>query len=126
MIDRTATLPYAQASDQFEAEVAELERTYHSKANPLWAWVTSVDHKSIGKRYIATCFAFFLLAGLNAAVMRMQLARPENHIVGPDRYNQGLRGRDPQHPVTLSGDRPPSAAAAGRGRRTCSTGRVAA
>src|SRR5829696_8053776 len=88
VIDRTATLPYAQASDQFEAEVAELERTYESHANPLWAWVTSVDHKSIGKRYIATCFAFFLLAGLNAAVMRMQLARPENHIVGPDRYNQ--------------------------------------
>src|SRR5829696_1573870 len=88
VIDRTATLPYAQASDQFEAEVAELERTYESHANPLWAWVTSVDHKSIGKRYIATCFAFFLLAGLNAAIMRLQLARPENDIVGPDRYNQ--------------------------------------
>jgi cytochrome c oxidase subunit I+III len=31
---------------------------------------------------------WFLLAGLNAAVMRLQLARPENGIVGPDRYNQ--------------------------------------
>ncbi|HEV7992741.1 MAG TPA: cytochrome c oxidase subunit I [Gemmatimonadaceae bacterium] len=71
-----------------DADIAELTRTYRSDANGLWAWVTSVDHKSIGKRYVATCFAWFLLAGINAVIMRMQLARPENHIVGPDRYNQ--------------------------------------
>ena len=88
MIDRTATVTHAPASDQYEAEVAELERTYESHANPFWAWVTSVDHKSIGKRYIITTFVFFILAGLNAGIMRLQLARPENHIVGPDRYNQ--------------------------------------
>jgi cytochrome c oxidase subunit 1 len=54
----------------------------------LIGWLTSVDHKSIGKRYVITAFAFFLLGGLEAAIMRMQLARPENHVVGPDLYNQ--------------------------------------
>ena len=70
---------------------AELRRTLHD----VWAdrpgfvgWLMSVDHKSIGKRYIITAFAFFLLGGLEAAVIRMQLARPENHVVGPDLYNQ--------------------------------------
>ena len=70
---------------------AELRRTLHD----VWAdkpglagWLMSVDHKSIGKRYVITAFMFFLLGGLEAAVMRMQLARPENHVVGPDLYNQ--------------------------------------
>jgi cytochrome c oxidase subunit 1 len=54
----------------------------------LLGWLTSVDHKSIGKRYVITAFAFFLLGGLEAAVIRMQLARPENHVVGPDLYDQ--------------------------------------
>jgi cytochrome c oxidase subunit 1 len=69
------------------AGTAELTRTYASHGG-VWGWVTSVDHKSIGKRYIVTCFAWFALAGINAAIMRLQLARPESHIVGPDRYNQ--------------------------------------
>jgi cytochrome c oxidase subunit I+III len=47
-----------------------------------------VDHKSIGKRYIITTFLFFVLGGLEAAVMRAQLARPENGLIGPDAYNQ--------------------------------------
>jgi heme/copper-type cytochrome/quinol oxidase subunit 1 len=51
-------------------------------------WFTHVDHKSIGRRYITTAFIFFLLGGLLAAVMRLQLARPDNHVVGPDLYNQ--------------------------------------
>jgi cytochrome c oxidase subunit I+III len=51
-------------------------------------WFCAVNHKNISKRFIVTCLVFFALAGLMAAVMRMQLSRPENHIVGPDMYNQ--------------------------------------
>jgi cytochrome c oxidase subunit 1 len=54
----------------------------------LWGWLTSTDHKSIGKRYIITAFVFFLLGGLEAALMRAQLTRPENAFIGPDLYNQ--------------------------------------
>ena len=48
----------------------------------------SVDHKSIALRYIITAFVFFLLGGIEAAMMRAQLARPENTLLGPDAYNQ--------------------------------------
>ena len=51
-------------------------------------WLTTVDHKSIGKRYIITAFAMFLAGGILAAMMRTQLMRPENTILGPDRYDQ--------------------------------------
>jgi cytochrome c oxidase subunit I+III len=51
-------------------------------------WFSHVDHKSIGRRYLLTAFAFFLLAGILAALMRIQLARPDNHFLGPDLYDQ--------------------------------------
>jgi cytochrome c oxidase subunit I+III len=67
--------------------VAEMERTWRD-APGLWGWLTTTDHKSIGKRYIATAFLFFLLGGLEAAMIRAQLSRPENRLLDPDLYNQ--------------------------------------
>jgi cytochrome c oxidase subunit I+III len=75
------------AGEAEQAELERLERTWRGLPG-LWGWITTVDHKSIAKRYIATAFVWFLLAGLNAGVMRLQLSRPENGIVGPDRYDQ--------------------------------------
>jgi cytochrome c oxidase subunit I len=66
---------------------ARLEKTW-STAPGLWGWLTTLDHKRIGLRYIVTAFAFFALAGLLAFVMRLQLSRAENDLVGPDLYNQ--------------------------------------
>jgi cytochrome c oxidase subunit I len=66
---------------------ARLEKTW-SAAPGLWGWLTTLDHKRIGVRYIVTAFVFFALAGLLAFVMRLQLARAESHLVGPDLYNQ--------------------------------------
>jgi cytochrome c oxidase subunit 1 len=85
--DVIVSAPFAPASDPYRTEIEELSRTYRGIGG-LWGWITSVDHKSIAKRYIVTCFLWFLLGGLNAGVMRLQLARPENHVLGPDRYNQ--------------------------------------
>src|SRR5205823_11844806 len=42
----------------------------------------------IGVRYIVTAFVFFLLAGIEALIMRAQLSAPGRHIVGPETYNQ--------------------------------------
>ena len=53
-----------------------------------WGWMTAVGHKSIAKRYVATAFVAFLLAGLLAVAIRAQLARPESSLIGPDRYDQ--------------------------------------
>ena len=54
----------------------------------MWSWVTTVDHKRIGILYGYTSFAFFILGGLEALLIRTQLARPENTVVDADTYNQ--------------------------------------
>jgi cytochrome c oxidase subunit 1 len=64
-----------------------LEQTWHVPDGFL-GWFKVVDHRTIGLRYIVTAFAFFLVAGVLAALMRIQLAVPDNHFLGPDRYNQ--------------------------------------
>ena len=70
-----------------QREREELERTW---ARPIGfrGWFADTDHKAIAKRYIVTAFIFFLLGGIEAALMRIQLAFPENHFLNPDRYNQ--------------------------------------
>jgi cytochrome c oxidase subunit I+III len=69
------------------AEHARLQAAWRDPPGFI-GWLMRVDHRSIGKRYIATAFVFFLLAGLLAVLMRLQLARPENGLIGPDLYNQ--------------------------------------
>ncbi|HEY0414521.1 MAG TPA: cytochrome c oxidase subunit I [Allosphingosinicella sp.] len=64
-----------------------LERTW-GDAPGLWGWLTTTDHKRIGKRYIVTAMVFLILGGLLALVMRLQLAKPESGLITPDRYNQ--------------------------------------
>jgi cytochrome c oxidase subunit 1 len=68
-------------------ESADLDRTWRGRPG-LWGWLTSTDHKQIGRRYVVTAFTFFLLGGIEAAMMRAQLARPESRLIGPDLYNQ--------------------------------------
>ncbi|MET3858607.1 cytochrome c oxidase subunit I [Rhizobium sp. OAE497] len=54
----------------------------------LWGALSTVDHKIIGRRYIATAFVFLLLGGVLALAMRLQLSTPEARYISPDRYNQ--------------------------------------
>jgi cytochrome c oxidase subunit I len=54
----------------------------------LAGWLSSVDHKEIGKRYIVTAFIFLILGGVEALVMRLQLARPDAHLLTPEQYAQ--------------------------------------
>jgi cytochrome c oxidase subunit I len=70
-----------------EEEHRLLDKTWGDKPG-LWGWLTSTNHKSIGKRFIITAFIFFVLGGILAVLMRIQLARPENTFLGPDIYNQ--------------------------------------
>jgi cytochrome c oxidase subunit I+III len=51
-------------------------------------WLSSTNHKEIGLRYIVTAFVFFLVGGVIALLMRVQLALPRNTFLGPDVYNQ--------------------------------------
>src|SRR4051812_21123512 len=65
----------------------ELDLTWKRRPG-LMGWIESTNHKDIARRYIITAFVFFLLAGILALLMRIQLSFPENHFIGPDRYNQ--------------------------------------
>jgi cytochrome c oxidase subunit I+III len=47
-------------------------------------WLSAADHKTLGERFIATAFAFFVFGGILAVLMRVQLVRPENTFVDPD------------------------------------------
>ena len=53
-----------------------------------WSWLTTVDHKKIGIMYCATAFIFFLVGGLEALLIRAQLARPDGTVLSADAYNQ--------------------------------------
>jgi len=52
------------------------------------SWLTTVDHKRIGILYGATAFGFFLLGGIEALLLRVQLARPESSFISADTYDQ--------------------------------------
>lgn len=54
----------------------------------LWSWITTVDHKRIGILYGASAFAFLLLGGLEALLIRWQLRIPENNFLSAEAYNQ--------------------------------------
>ena len=54
----------------------------------IWSWVYTVDHKRIGVLYGVTAFLVFLVAGVEAGVMRAQLVSAESTLVSPDVFNQ--------------------------------------
>ena len=51
-------------------------------------WLTTTDHKKIGHLYLITSFAFFLVGGLMAMLMRAELARPGLQLLSNEQYNQ--------------------------------------
>ncbi|HEY6223040.1 MAG TPA: cbb3-type cytochrome c oxidase subunit I, partial [Gemmatimonadales bacterium] len=59
-----------------------------SEATGLKSWLTTTDHKRIGKLYFWTAFVMFLIGGFEAELIRIQLAKPENTFVTADTYNQ--------------------------------------
>ena len=54
----------------------------------LLGWFSTVDHKKIGLRYIVTAFVFLALGGVEALIMRLQLARPNETLLTPEQYDQ--------------------------------------
>jgi len=54
----------------------------------IMSWITTVDHKRIGVMYFVSAFVFFLVGGLEALLIRLQLGSPENTMISADLYNQ--------------------------------------
>tara|TARA_R110002020_G_scaffold424442_1_gene633661 strand:+ start:21536 stop:23191 length:1656 start_codon:yes stop_codon:yes gene_type:complete len=70
--------------------IAEPDKTLPSIKNDKdrLSWLSSVDHKQIGIMYLLLSLFFFILGGLEAMIIRWQLAVPENDFVSADFYNQ--------------------------------------
>src|SRR5437867_986490 len=51
------------------------------------AWLTTTDHKRIGIMYLFATFLFFIVGGVEALVMRLQLAKPDGTLLPGETYN---------------------------------------
>ena len=54
----------------------------------VWGWLTTIDHKRIGILYGVTAFVLFVMGGVEALIMRTQLAQAELDLVSPETFNQ--------------------------------------
>ena len=57
-------------------------------ATGIWSWLTTIDHKRIGFLYGVSAFFFLLLGGVEALIIRTQLAQPDHDVVSAQRYNE--------------------------------------
>ncbi len=69
------------------------EREHHHDAyageqSGLWSWLTTVDHKRIGTLYLYTALCFFIVGGIEAVLIRMQLQQPNGTLLSAETYNQ--------------------------------------
>lgn len=72
-----------------------VSRETHERLTEAWGqppgffgWLRGVNHRTVGVRYMVTAFAFFLVGGVQALILRLQLARPENDLLGLQAYNE--------------------------------------
>ena len=68
-------------------------RTYGALRRPVAAtgwksWVFTVDHKKLGLMYGAMALFFFIVGGIEAVLIRLQLAAPNGKVLSADVYNQ--------------------------------------
>jgi cytochrome c oxidase subunit 1 len=54
----------------------------------IWGWIYTLDHKRIGVLYLVGIMTFFIVGGLLAMLIRIELLSPAKELVGPDTYNQ--------------------------------------
>ena len=59
-----------------------------AKTDGFWSWFTTVDHKKIGIMYGATALIFFVAGGIEALLIRLQLAQPNGTVLTASQYNQ--------------------------------------
>src|SRR5437660_6883575 len=73
----------APATATLAAVLDPAERGHHRLA-----WLSTVDHKRIAVLYLLAGLFFFVIGGIEALFMRLQLALPNNHFLHPDTFNQ--------------------------------------
>lgn len=72
------------AETALEGRLTELWETPKS----IYGWLATVDHKELGIRYIVTALIFLVAGGIEALILRIQLAQPNLDVISPEAYNQ--------------------------------------
>ncbi|MGA8026524.1 MAG: cytochrome c oxidase subunit I [Bryobacteraceae bacterium] len=78
---------FSPAIEKEGQDLTKLEQSWRHPGGIL-GWLSYTTHQAIGMRYIVTAFLFLLAGGVEALLVRFQLARPNNTFLGPDRYNE--------------------------------------
>jgi len=73
------TTKFPLAADTDEGAPSALDRLHE--------WVVTVDHKRLGIMYIVMALVFLVIGGIEATLMRVQLAVPDAHFISPEVFN---------------------------------------
>jgi len=83
------TVPELTVGDHGDQDFQPMGVFRRPTATTGWrSWVTTVDHKKIGIMYGFTAFFFFLVGGIEALLIRIQLAQPNQTVLSAETYNQ--------------------------------------
>lgn len=61
---------------------------YLNHEKGLWSWLTTLDHKRIGLMYMIAILSFFLIGGVFALLVRLELLAPGQQFFSADAYNR--------------------------------------
>src|SRR4051812_13977583 len=61
---------------------------YLNHSRGIWSWMTTLDHKRIGIMYLFTVLTFFLIGGIFALMIRLELFSPGQQFVDANHYNR--------------------------------------
>jgi len=79
--------PTVTTAGRDSALAGKLQRMWETPPG-IGGWISTVDHKKIGIRYIVTAFAFLIIGGVEALIFRLQLSAPNEHLLTPEQYDQ--------------------------------------
>lgn len=68
--------------------MANTQKNYLNDPKGIWSWLTTVDHKRLGMMYLFLILASFLIGGIFALLVRLELFHPGQQFYGPEMYNR--------------------------------------
>src|SRR5580698_3552970 len=83
----TALAP-APVATPVPPEPAQPTVNYLNHSYGIWSWLLTVDHKRIGILYLVSITGFFLVGGIAAGLVRLNLISPNGAIMTEDQYNR--------------------------------------
>ena len=88
MATATEHAPAVNDKSELPTELSDIGLPRPERHSGIVDWLTTVDHKKIGVMYGAAALLFFLIGGLEALLIRWQLAVPQNDFITAQLYNQ--------------------------------------